>query len=234
MPDRAIKAILTANGLGFNEAGRPSWWYEALDGRNAADDLTHFELDYITEHVARTGSVLVTGCGVGLSTIPLFERGYHDIEGFDYLPNVVAAAQAVAKAANVPIKYWQMDGFRPKLTRQYDCITAMHWVYSAWMGNYTNPVESRVDRELILREFLEPYAEALRPGGSMLVELVDANMLDNAFPPYRAYPIRHTPEQVATAAQANGLNVALTVTNPFGQRSIVVLYVLSKTSAPEA
>ena len=227
IPIRAAKRILREHALGFDENGNPSWWYSAFDGRNSNDELTHVELDFITENVPRNADVLVTGCGVGLTTIWLGQQGYTNVEGFDYLPNVVASAKEIAALSGAQINYWQADGFKPGLTKRYDCITAMHWVYSAWMGNYNNPKETQTDREAILTDFLSQYSSNLKPGGVMLVELVDA-LLDHAYPPFHAYPVRHTVEQVRSAAAATGLSVRQVVSNPLGQRPIVVLYVLGK------
>ncbi len=227
MPIAKAKKILKENDLGFDVNGNPSWWYSALDGRNSVDKLTHAEFDFIVENVPKNAEILITGCGVGLTSIWLAQRGYAKVEGFDYLPNVVKSAQEIANLSKVNIKYWQADGFSPNLKKSYDCITAMHWVYSAWMGNYTNTPETRADRETILSEFLSKYSARLNPGGFIMVELVDA-IVDQAYPPYHSYPVRHTVSQVNSAAKANGLYVKRIISNPLGQRPIVVLYILEK------
>jgi len=227
IPVSAAKKVLSAHDLGFDEHGNPSWWYAAFDGRNANDELTHFEFDFISHNVSKNADILVTGCGVGLTSIYFKQQGYSNIEGFDYLPNVVASAKEIANLAGVNINYWVADGFKPSLTKEYDCITAMHWVYSAWMGNYDNPVETRSDREGVLTEFLSNYSSNLKPSGFLLLELVDS-LLDYAYPQWDAYPIRLTVDQVKSAAAATGLSIRQIVSNPLGQRPIVVLYVLQK------
>ena len=227
IPIRAAKRILTRHGLGYQPDGNPSWWYQAFDGRNSADELTHFEFNWIRDNVPSDGRILVTGCGVGLTTIWMKQQGFRTVEGLDYLPHVVASAKEVATLAGEDIPYWQEDGFSPNIESMYDCITAMHWVYSAWMGNYDNPVEQRTDGEEVLVDFLKEYVNAMKPGGVMLLELVDG-LLDYAIPPFSAYPVRQTVEQVRHAADRTGLTVERVVSNPFGNRPIVVLYVLRR------
>ncbi len=225
IPVSKAKAVLRRNGLGFDQDGNPSWWYSAFDGRNSYDELTRFELDYIVSSVPKDGEILVTGCGVGLTSIFLKQRGFSEVEGFDYLPAVVASAQDIAELRDLDIFYWEADGFQPNLSKSYDCITALHWVYSAWMGNYDNPAETRTDRDLILEEFLGQYASNLKPGGVILVEFVDA-LLDHANPTFSAYPVRFTVDQVKRIAERVGLSVDRVVSNPTGRRPIVVLYIL--------
>ena len=227
IPTRRAKAILRRHGLGYDENGTPSWWYQAFDGRNSADQLTQFEFDWIEEHVPKDGSILVSGCGVGLTTIWLNQQGFESVSGFDYLPEVLACAVEIAAITDTPISYWQADGFNPQLTDRYDCITAMHWVYSAWMGNYDNPIETREDHQAVLEDFLRDYVDALKPRGSMLLELVDG-LLDYAVPEFKAYPIRLTVEQVRSAATNVGLELEKVVSNPLGNRPIVVLYILRR------
>jgi len=227
IPIRRAKKILRTNGLGFDDKGIPRWWYTAFDGRNTNDQLTQAELNYIINNIPKEADILVTGCGVGLTTIWLAQKGYTKIEGFDYLDNVVLSAKQIARLANVKIKYWQADGFKPGLTKNYDCITALHWVYSAWMGNYGNTPVVDGDREKILTQFLQQYSPHLNSGGVMLIELINAH-LDYSYPPYNDYPIRQNFEQVRKAAELNNLFIKQIVTSLNGYRPSVILYVLQK------
>ena len=85
-------------------------------------------------------------------------------------------------------------------------ILALHWVYSAWAGNYENKPRAGEDREKLLSDLLAPYAERLNPKGLMIVELIDA-VSDLREPPSELYPIRQSPEQVERCAAARGLAV---------------------------
>jgi hypothetical protein len=68
----------------------------------------------------------------------LAQRGFKNLEGFDYLENVVQAAKEIAVLARVEAKLWHADGFDPHLEHSYDLILVLHWLYSAWHGNYGN------------------------------------------------------------------------------------------------
>lgn len=136
----------------------------------------------------------------------LAQQGFRRLEGFDVLPNVVAAAKELAALAKVDARLWQADGFAPGLTESYDVILALHWVYSAWAGNYENKPRAGEDREKLLAELLAGYADRLKSGGLLIVELVDA-ISDLREPPSELYPVRHSAEQVERCATARGLAV---------------------------
>jgi hypothetical protein len=135
----------------------------------------------------------------------LAQRGYTRIDGFDYLPNVVQAAQEIAALERLEVNLWQDDGFQPKLTGNYDLILVLHWLYSAWMGNYGNQAR-RESREQLLNEFLAAYAPRIEKNGLLLLELIDA-ISDFREPPSEIYPIRHSADQVARCAGAVGLRI---------------------------
>lgn len=215
VPVGAIKAMMRANGLALID-GQPSWFYHAY-GR--CDVLTNFTLDRIVERVPKNTSVLTTGCGTGIMLFWLVDKGFIDVDGFDYLPECVEIANEVKKVGGYESRIWQDDGFAPTIERSYGLITALHWVFSAWGGNYGNtPAEdpkSPAVRERLLNEFLAKYVPHLNPGGLLVVELCDAvadYRAPNDHPVYTEgldaiYPVRHSPEQVQKCATANGLAV---------------------------
>src|SRR5205814_6132179 len=110
------------------------------------------------------------------------------------------------------------DGFKPTITEKFDLVTALHWVFSAWMGNYgNNPLANPFDadvRSKALRDFFSVYSNLLTEKGMLIIELTDAVAdyrlaTDHFMGDYslKIYPIRHTPEQVKQCAEANGLDV---------------------------
>jgi hypothetical protein len=134
------------------------------------------------------------------------QHGFQDLEGFDYLDNVVAAAKDIAELAKVDARLWQDDGFAPTLVGDYDVILVLHWLFSAWMGNYGNTPRTHDDRESLLEDFLLQYVPHLRPAGLMMVELIDS-ISDHLEPPSDIYPIRQSFEQVERVAHKVGLRV---------------------------
>jgi SAM-dependent methyltransferase len=232
LPRRRVRKILRKHNLGFYDDGTPTWWYSALDlKRNEEDELTKSALRYVEAKAARDASILVTGCGTGWMLFWLSERGFKHVEGFDYLDNVVQSAREIAAFSNIPVKLWQADGFDPRLERDYDLMLVLHWLYSAWMGNYGNTARSEQDRETLLADFLGKYAYRIRPGGVMLLELIDS-ISDDLQPPSSVYPIRHSSEQVIRCAAAWDLAVEKRMFNFKYGHLPRMLYVLRKTARP--
>lgn len=221
VPIRKIKNIVLEEGLALNEKRELSWFYHCAFDRNDSDPLTNFALDFVRTKISRDAKILVTGCGTGITVFRMADDGYSDITGIDLLEKCIAVAQKVKKLGRYDETFFkQCDGFRPDLDGSYDLITAMHWVFSAWMGNYGNsPIHSPKSpevRERLLTEFFATYSPLLKSGGYLILELVDAvadyriksdhpevdpDFLD------QIYPVRHTPEQVEKCASANGLAV---------------------------
>jgi cyclopropane fatty-acyl-phospholipid synthase-like methyltransferase len=214
---REAKKIVLQEGLALTD-GRPSWFYTAFE-RGDTDPLTNFALRFIEENVRKEAKVLITGCGTGIMAFHLADTGFTDIEGTDLLEKCIRVAQRLNQQHGYSgIEFRVDDGFRPSLQQGYDLITALHWVFSAWMGNYGNkPAQAAYDpvvREKLLTDFLSQYAPHLNPGGFMLVELTDAvaDYRESFDHPLGAeskqiYPVRHTPEQVQRCAAAVGLEV---------------------------
>jgi SAM-dependent methyltransferase len=206
LPMGKVRQILSNHDLGFDQNGTPTWWYSSLDlRRNETDDLTKAALSYIDSRIPKDARILGTGCGTGWMLFWLAQRGFSRIEGFDYLGNVVQSAREIAELGGFDVKVWEDDGFAPTLDKNYDLILVLHWLYSAWMGNYGN-TPRRDDREKLLKEFLAVYVPRLEKNGLLMLELIDA-ISDFREPPTDTYPIRHSTEQVARCGAALGLRI---------------------------
>lgn len=216
---RKIKNLIKQKGFAVSD-GQASWFYTAYE-RGDHDPLTNFALDFIVNNVSKSSNVLVTGCGTGIMAFYLVDNGYSHVKGFDYLHECVEVANEVSKLGDYNIKFYQDDGFNPNLANEkYDLVTAMHWVFSAWMGNYGNkklPQEKTLSsefREELLIDFLAKYSKNLNSQGILILELTDA-VVDYRIPAdhylgeysKEIYPIRHTPEQVAKCANLVDLKV---------------------------
>lgn len=227
LPRRRVRSILRANGLGFAADGTPSWWLASFDAcRNEEDELTKAALRHLAENVDRRAAILATGCGTGWILFWLAQRGFRSVEGFDYLRNVVESAKEIARLANIPARIWQADGFEPRLERRYDVILVLHWLYSAWAGNYGNEPR-RQDREALLIDFLQRYVHSMNAQALMMLELIDA-ISDHMVPQSSVYPVRHSSEQVERCAAKFGLKVeAKMFTSKYGHLPRM-LYLLRK------
>jgi hypothetical protein len=214
----AAKRIVMDENLAIVDNSHPSWFYSAFD-RNDADPLTNYSLKYIEQNVPKEASILIMGCGTGIMAFHLADAGFINIEGRDLLEKCIRVANRLGDQFGYKsVKFHVDDGFQPKLKHKYDLITAMHWVFSAWMGNYGNtPPEDAYNplvREHLLSEFLGNYVEHLSKNGLIIVELIDA-VADYRDPfdhplgqeSTKIYPVRHTPEQVRACASKLGLEV---------------------------
>ncbi len=219
VPIRKIKNKILSEGLAVDN-GAVTWFYIAYD-RGDGDPLTNFSLKYLVERFPKDAKVLVTGCGTGIMAFYLADKGLRNVSGFDLFPECIRVANWVKEEGGyTESDFFVADGFKPELSKQYDVITALHWVFSAWMGNYGNDspdAERAYDpdfREQRLDELLGHYSPHLKPGGEILFEITDA-VADYRLPedhPHgeaskRIYPIRLTPEQVARCAERQGLEV---------------------------
>jgi SAM-dependent methyltransferase len=230
LPTGRMLRILRRNKLGFYPDGTPTWWYSAIDlKRNEEDELTKAALRYVDAAAPKNARVLVTGCGTGAMLFWLAQRGFTNLDGFDYLDNVVRAAQEIGALGNYPARIWQADGFNPNLERDYDVVLVLHWLYSAWSGNYGNASRAEQDREGLLADFLRRYSRHIRLNGTMMLELVDS-ISDHAEPPSDMYPIRHSFEHVARCASREDLTIERRMFNFKYGYLPRMLYVLRKTS----
>jgi SAM-dependent methyltransferase len=211
----AVKKFMRSVGLAV--AGKsPSWFYYAFN-RNDDDSLTNYELEYIETNFPRDSVILNTGCGTGIIVFHLASSGFTKVTGTDLLPEAIEIANWIKTNYSFDNTDFQVDdGLAPKVLGQFDLITAMHWVFSAWMGNYGNIVDigdaSAEERVRLLMTFLRNYTPHLKPGGILILELTDAVADYRLITDHPAgsgsvgvYPIRHTPEQVALCAAANNL-----------------------------
>lgn len=218
--NRKTKDLLLREKLAICD-GAPSWFYTALE-RGDSDPLTNYTLDFITTKVSHDSRILVTGCGTGITAFHLADCGFREVVGIDLLTEAIAVANRIKEEADyTQTSFYVADGFAPKLEGTFDVITALHWVFSAWHGNYGNSpvaIDQAKDpavREKLLGDLLAPYAPRLNRGGLFIIELTDA-VTDYRLPSdhrlgdaSRAiYPVRHSPEQVERVARAHGLEVA--------------------------
>jgi SAM-dependent methyltransferase len=219
VPPWKVKRLILKHGFAVADGGL-SWFYTAPD-RGDADPLTNYSLRYITEKHSKDAQILVTGCGTGITVFYLADTGFQHVTGVDLLPECIEIANEVkALGGYTGTEFFVGDGFHPSLTGTYDVITALHWVFSAWMGNYGNEpadtgrTKDPVFRERLLTDLLAQYVPHLRSDGEFLIELTDA-VTDYRLPEDHVlgdvsstiYPVRHAPEQVERCAAEVGLTV---------------------------
>ena len=213
------KICVIKNGLGFTVNG-PSWFYTAFD-RGFSDPLTNQALSWINSNIPKHGKVLMTGCGTGLMLFNLHDKGYTNLHGRDYMIECIHISVALKKKFNYDsVQFKVEDGFSPKFEtdEKYDLITAMHWVFSAWMGNYgnkknDNPYLEEV-RKKLLNNFFDQYIPHLSINGILIVELTDS-VTDYRVPNdgplgleyEHTYPVRQSAELVEECLEGRGAEI---------------------------
>lgn len=219
VPVKTIKRLIADSDLALMD-GEASWFYTAYS-RGDTDQLTNYTLDWIVRNVNKKDAILNTGCGTGIILFWLLDQGFETVEGFDFLQDCVTIANKVKDLGGYKTRIWQDDGFAPeRIDRQYDLITCMHWVYSAWAGNYGNQrisdAKSPKTRELLLSSFLAQYRPRLKQNGRLILETVDAvadyrvpndHLWLKTIPLDSIYPVRHSPDQAERCAKETGFIV---------------------------
>jgi SAM-dependent methyltransferase len=195
-----------------------TWFYTAYD-REDKDPLTNYLLKTIDKEYKHGGDVLVTGCGTGIMAFHIGDNTKIKVEAFDLLPKVINCANILKNKYfynNVTFK--TNDGFNPKELNTYDAITLVHWVFSAWSGNYGNVVSNdaftKSVREEKLFSLLNVYTKHLNEGGKIFIEVTDAitdyrNAEDHHLGEISKtfYPIRHSKENMQYVCDKVGLKI---------------------------
>lgn len=208
LPGYKVRKILKKHDIYFDKDGVPRWWFASfMEKRNSVDPLTGNFFKYMINNVSKDSNILITGCGTGWMLIWLAQRGFKKLHGFDYLQQVVDAANSLADLAKIKANIWQDDGFNPSTKlEKYDVIVALHWVYSAWGGNYGNKAVTSNDSKDLLTRFISNYIPHLSDNGYLCIELIDS-MADFTVPTYNVYPVRLSIEHVTECAEGLGLSI---------------------------
>lgn len=200
--DFSAKKIVFNLDLVLNYKNKLSWFYTAFE-RKDQDPLTNFVLEYVDNNFESNKNILVTGCGTGIMVFHWAEK-FKVVDGIDLLDKCILIAKKIKKSFNYKnTTFYSGDSFNPSVSKTYDIITVLHWIYSAWMGNYGNnnpqkPFKKKT-RENLLREFLTKYKKIINPGGILIIELIDS-IADFRLPKdhkagdesLNIYPVRHS------------------------------------------
>lgn len=213
---RTARRLLLKKKMAIS-GSQPSWFYSAYD-RGSSDPMTNETLARILKKSNSGDRILVTGCGTGLTVFHLLEHGFSNVSGTDLLPECVEVAVLLNKKFYGNLAVLLVDnGFQPQVAGEFDVVLALHWVFSAWSGNYGNSASDDSFNEEIRRDllnsFLGVWSSRIVSGGLLIVELIDA-ICDVRLPsdhPYGlgqdVYPVRHSLGGVSESAALNGFTV---------------------------
>jgi FkbM family methyltransferase len=177
--------------------------------------------------------ILDLGCGVGFTIFWLGEHGFRVLDGQDYNPSNVAAANDLALATGSPARFWKDDALRPQrpLDQTYEAILALNFTHCA-------------DGDFSLANFLATYEAHLQPGGVLVFDAVDPSYnrvpdnqfhtADAALPREQRRPSEYINrlgrEEIEAACATRGFTICNAVTHP--QRVSKTVYFLRRAAAP--
>jgi len=228
LKDKTVRKVLKKNKI-LTTDGRCSWWYTAYVGdRNSCDPISHWAMSYTIDNINKDSRIFATGCGTGWFLLFLAEKGYQNLYGSDIMPECINALKEFTQIKQYNIDSWEDNGFNPsRIPEECDVIFVLHWIFSAWMGNYSdkNNGYSDMDGEYLLDDFIKKYHKSIKKGGVMFLELID-KLSDYYNVDVDAYPIRHTYETVNKVVNKYGFDI---IDRCVGHsHKIRVVYVLKK------
>ena len=182
---------------------------------------------WIARNLPRDAVVLETGCGCAWNLIWLGQRGFSQLHGMDINREALAAGRDLSLLAGLDVRLYEADCTGPvPLPFAIDVLMALNWTYH--------------DDSFDLEHFLRCYGERMRPGGNLVMDVVDASydqVLGNAYlssdrelPEEQRRPseyrVRYSREEVTSALERHGFRIVETFTEE--QAVPVVVYVARK------
>ncbi|WP_018331873.1 class I SAM-dependent DNA methyltransferase [Actinomycetospora chiangmaiensis] len=173
-------------------------YVEMVETTGLGDIRTHpwmqASIDAFASAVAGRGPVLDVGCGPGLVTAYLADRGL-DVTGVDLSPRMIEHARRRHPACT----------FRVASATELDLAEASYGGILGWWSLFNLPRD-------VLPEVLASFARALVPGGQLIVATHVGDEDLQRTEAYGGVPVRWTthqwrPEQLTTLLEAAGLHV---------------------------
>ncbi len=179
-PEKRLKTLGPVSDL---ERHLPVEWWKTLfnavylktDGdvvenkENTVNDIDRLILhaDLKPEHV-----ILDLCCGQGRHALELASRGFKNVVGLDLSRYLVRLAKRRAKQANLPITFREGDARKLRFPEGFfDCV--------AIMGNSFGYFEHNEDD----RKVLSSIWRILKPGGRIVLDIVDGDWMRGHFEP---------------------------------------------------
>ncbi len=160
----------------------PDWWrkifdelYLATDARSIAnDEITRTEVDLIEKLLEpRPDDLILDLCaGQGRHSLELSRRGYENIVLIDYSMPLLILGYHVARRQDIVLNFIRCDA-------RFLCLTESSFDHVIIMGNSFGYFRNDADNFAILAE----VARILKPGGKILVDLINRDYMMNQFRP---------------------------------------------------
>ena len=144
----------------------------------------------------------------------LAQEGFQDLQGFDSDQATVSAATEIIEGCSLPVRVWKDDLRNPKYLgfKTYDVVICINVL--------------RLVPGLVFETFLDTFVSQLKPGGSLVFDMVDARYSENPDSAYNTadwgkpltqrrpseFPFRMSDAEVRAACLRKGLSVVQTHT----------------------
>lgn len=156
------------------------WWanlfnsiYLKTDGdvvENEVNTTNEVDLVINATNIRKEDCILDLCCGQGRHSIELYKRGYTNIEGIDRSSYLISVAKSRAEELNQNIKFSEGDARHIDIPdNSKNCVIIM--------GNSFGYFEREEDDNAIL----EGVYNILKPGGKLLLDIVDGDWISKNF-----------------------------------------------------
>jgi len=161
---------------------RPDWWktlfdevYLLTDARSVCDQaLTCREVDFLETYLSpqKSDRILDLCGGQGRHSLALASRGYQRVTVFDYSETLIRIGQQYAARARVPVRFLRGDARETGFAEgSFDLVLIMANSFGYFPDQRDN-----------IKILMEAY-RVLSPGGTILVDLIDAEYVIRTFRP---------------------------------------------------
>ena len=154
-------------------AGKSNWerFFDAhapIYDDNVFTKNTLAEVDFLLEvlQLPEDASILDVGCGTGRHSVELARRGYA-VTGLDLSSEMLARAEAAARAAGVEVEWLHRDATDFVLDRRFDAVICLCEGSFGLLGQGDDPVEQPL-------AILHNIAACLKPGAVVLLTVLNA------------------------------------------------------------
>ena len=161
-------------------SNKPEWWIEFFAGPwgevqalGYPEEQTRNEVDFLVEALAlkKGARVLDIGCGVGRHCIELAKRGY-ECTGIDFNESAIVASSEAAADAGVRPSFVELDMKELEAQESYDGAYCFFTSFGYFSDKENKEVASR-------------FANALKPGGRVLIDTLVTESLFPVFQQFR-------------------------------------------------
>jgi SAM-dependent methyltransferase len=174
-------------------------FFDQYADRYDRESFTHntaAEVEFIVAHTALPagGSVLDVGCGTGRHSVALARLGYR-VTGVDISRGMLAVAAQRARAASTTVEFVHADAAEFVRPDAFDAVLCLCEGAMCLLGDADDPLERDVT---VLRNI----RRSLRPGGTLILNVLNASRIFRAVDDEAVRAGRFDPEHLTELSDA--------------------------------